>query len=243
MRPVDDRGVEGERRAVGLGQRVEDRHRLLVGEAQLGGGVLHVEVQVATQELQPAPLLVQLAGQLAGAVAARRVPDRVVGPLPGLLAGRQQPLHGAGAREPPLGQPRRAAVAGGERVVVEEGAHRVVEDLERQRVAVAAREVEVADLAGLRRVRQDRHDPRDHVVDRDDVDDRVGGGRELRQLAAAVGQDQRLGHLEALDPADVRPLQGGLDDARPDDAGASLARRGPSAHSSTTRSPIALVNV
>ena len=48
-------------------------------------------------------------------------------------------------------------------------------------------------------------------------------GRELGELAAAVGQDQRLGHLEALDPADVRPLEGGLDDARPDDRGATLA--------------------
>ncbi len=45
--------------------------------------------------------------------------------------------------------------------------------------------------------------------------DRVRAGRELRQLAAAVGQDHRVGHLEALDPARVRALEGGLDDAGP----------------------------
>ena len=177
--PVDDGGVEGESGAVRLGQRVEERHRLLVGEAQLGGGVLHVEVEVAAQELQPPALLVQLAGQVAGPVAARRVPDGVVGDLPGLLAGRQQPLDRAGAGEPPLRQPGRAAVARGEGVAVEVRAHRAVEHVERQRVAVAAGDVEVADVAGLRRVRQDRDDRGDDVVDRDDVDDGVGRGREL----------------------------------------------------------------
>ena len=58
----------------------------LVGEAQLGGGVLHVEVEVAAQELQPPALLVELAGQVPGPVAARRVADRVVRDLPGPLA-------------------------------------------------------------------------------------------------------------------------------------------------------------
>jgi hypothetical protein len=76
-------------------------------------------------------------------------------------------------------------------------------------------------------VREHRDDRRDDLVDRDDVDDRVRGRRELRQLAAAVGQDQRLGHLEALDPADVRPLEGGLDDARPDDRGAVVVAGAP----------------
>ena len=75
-----------------------------------------------------------------------------------------------------------------------------------------------------RRAGEDRHDRGHDVVDRHDVDDRVGGGRELGQLAAAVGQDQRLGHLEALDPAHVRPLEGGLDDARTHDGHGVLAR-------------------
>ena len=223
VRPVDDRGVEGERRAVLLGEGLVERQRPLVGEAQLGGGVLHVEVEVAAQELQPPALLVELAGQVPGPVAARRVADRVVRDLPGPLAGGQQPLHRARAREPPLRQPGRAAVAGGEGVPVEVGAHRAVEHVERQRVAVAAGDVEVADVAGLRRVRQHRDDRGDDVVHRDDVDDGVRGRGELRELAAAVGQDQRLRHLEALDPADVRLLERGLDDARPDDARALLA--------------------
>ena len=55
------------------------------------------------------------------------------------------------------------------------------------------------------------------MVDRDDVDDQVRGGRELGQFAAPVGEDQRLRHLEALDPARMGALEGGLDDAGPDD--------------------------
>ena len=41
----------------------------------------------------------------------------------------------------------------------------------------------------------------DDEVDRDDVEDRVGQPGEVRQLPAAVGEDQRIGDLEAVDPA------------------------------------------
>ena len=61
--------------------------------------------------------------------------------------------------------------------------------------------------------REDRvHD----VVAGHDVDHRVRRRRELRQLSAAVRQDQRLGHLEALDPPRVRVQPGRLDDGRAD---------------------------
>ena len=60
----------------------------------------------------------------------------------------------------------------------------------------------------------DRQDRVDHVIAGHDVDHGVRRGRELGQLAAAVRQDQRLGHLEALDPPRVRVQPGRLDDRR-----------------------------
>ena len=143
--------------------------------------------------------------------------DHVVGDLVGALAGREQPLDRLRAGEPPVGQPGRASVAALERVGVEVAAHVVVEVAEGERVARTRGDVEVLRLPRCRRVGQHRDQRRDDVVDRHDVDDGVGGRGELRQLAAPVGQDQRLGHLEALDPARVRALEGGLDDARADD--------------------------
>ena len=82
-----------------------------VVEVQLRLRVLAVEVEVAAQELQPSALLVELAGQVAGAVAPRCVPDHVVGGLVRLLAGHEQPFDRLRAREPPVGQPRRPPVA------------------------------------------------------------------------------------------------------------------------------------
>ena len=51
-----------------------------------------------------------------------------------------------------------------------------------------------------------------HVVDRDHVEHRVGQPRELGQRPLAVGHDQRIGHLEPVDPARERVAQRGLDD-------------------------------
>ena len=72
-------------------------------------------------------------------------------------------------------------------------------------------------LSRLRRGGADRDDGVDHVVAGHDVDHRVRRGREVGQLTPAVREDQRLGHLEALDPARVRVLPGRLHDRRPDD--------------------------
>ncbi|MPM18122.1 hypothetical protein SDC9_64528 [bioreactor metagenome] len=54
----------------------------------------------------------------------------------------------------------------------------------------------------------------DHVA-RHDVDHRVRRGRQLGHVALAVRQDDRVGHLEALDPPGVRILQRGLHDRGP----------------------------
>ena len=72
--PVDDRGVEGELSLVVGVERVEAARSVWSSAKRSSAcGVLAVEVEVAAQELQPAALLVELAGQVAGPVAARRV--------------------------------------------------------------------------------------------------------------------------------------------------------------------------
>ena len=129
------------------------------------------------------------------------------------LALGEQPLGLVRAGEAPVGQRHRAALAEVERVLLEVLADQLVQPPEGQRVARAGRDVEVLRPARLRVGRAHRDQRVDHVVDRHDVDDRVRRRGQVGQLAAAVGQDDRLGHLEALDPARVRPDQRGLDDA------------------------------
>src|SRR5699024_7013132 len=66
----------------------------------------------------------------------------------------------------------------------------------------------------------------DHEVDRDDVQDRVGQARELLEHAAAIGHDQGVGDLVAVDTARVGGAHRGLDD-RGAHAGDAVAVAGP----------------
>ena len=111
---------------------------------------------------------------------------------------------------------------------------------EPQGVPVAARHVVVRGLG--RAAEATRHgDDRVHdVVDRDQVDDALGDTGELGDLAETVGADDRVGHLEPVDPSGRRVRQRRLDDARADDR---QAQPSACARSSTARSPIAFVKV
>ena len=195
--------------------RLVQREHVVVDEVQLDLGVGAVQVHVAAQEVQPPLLGVEVAGDGADPVAARGQRQRPLGQVVGALARGQRPLDDPGAGEAPRGQPDGAAGVHVERVPGEVLADVVVQLPERQGVACARAEVEVArarrPAGGVAAHGDDRVD---HQVDRHDVDDRVRGGGQLGELAAAVGQDDRVGHLEALDPARVGRGQGGLDDAR-----------------------------
>ena len=96
--------------------------------------------------------------------------------------------------------------------VDEELVHVAGDLVERQRVRGARGDVVVLGLVLLGRVRGGRDDRVDDVVDRDHVEDRVGQAGELGQQPAAVRHDQRVGDLEAVDPAGERMLQRALDD-------------------------------
>src|SRR2546426_1081993 len=56
-----------------------------------------------------------------------------------------------------------------------------------------------------------------HQVHGNDVHDPLGDGRKLGNRAPAVGEDDGLGHLEALDPPRVRGGERAFHDGRTDD--------------------------
>ena len=79
-------------------------------------------------------------------------------------------------------------------------AHPLVQLVVAQRVARPRGHVEVGGLRRRWRVRGDgQHRVHDHV-DRDDVDDALGDAGELGDLTQAVRADDRVGHLEPVDP-------------------------------------------
>ena len=86
-----------------------------------------------------------------------------------------------------------------------------------ERVPAARAHVVVRGSPRLRGRAGDRQDRVHDDVDRDDVDDALGDAGELGDLAQAVRPDDRVGHLEAVDPPGRRVEQRALDDRRPHD--------------------------
>src|SRR5699024_6501095 len=118
-------------------------------------------------------------------------------------------LHG---REVPFGHGDVAALVVLQGVGGEVLAHRGDHLVEGQRVRVAGYHLEVGVVAAPGDVLRGQGDDHvDHEVDRDDVQDRVGQARELLEHAAAIGHDQGVGDLVAVDPARVGGAHRGLD--------------------------------
>ena len=136
-------------------------------------------------------------------------------------------LHPAPARERPVGHHDGLALVVVERVLEEPGADQVDQAAVAQRVLRARRHLH--DLGhgwpGVALGALGRHgdDGADHEVDGDDVDDALGHAGELLEQAAGVGDDHRLGHAEAADPAGAGLGQRRLDDRRPHDADRHVA--------------------
>ena len=135
-------------------------------------------------------------------------PDPVVGPA----------LTGEGPLRHLVGAP----AALGQRVDEEVGPAEVVEIPVLEGVAEAGRHV--VHRPALRRRCRHRQERIDHEVHRDDVEHALGDAGELRQRPPAEGEDDRLRHPEALDPAGVRAGEGALDDRGPDDGERVVAR-------------------
>jgi hypothetical protein len=84
---------------------------------------------------------------------------------------------------------------------------------------------DVGAFARCRAAGRDRADSGDDEVDRDDVDDAFGNAGELFDQPAPVGEDDRLGHAKAANPAGKRFGDGRLDDGRPQDRHRHVAAR------------------
>ena len=90
----------------------------------------------------------------------------------------------------------------------------LVHGSEGERVTRPGADVVVGRLVDRRRCRGGGEHRVDDQVDRDHVEHPVGQAGELRQDAAAESDDQRVGHLEPVDPPRVRVTQGALHDRR-----------------------------
>ncbi len=221
--PVQDAGVEREARAVLLGETAPQRLYAGVGVDDLGLGVHAVEVGVALDEVHARLVAIEPVDRVAHRRGLRHVRHDLLREVDERLGAAEHLLDLEVAGEVPRGHLVLAAAALGQRVRLEVLAHVLVELEEAQRVPVAARHVVVGGLAGRRRGRGHRQDRVHDVVDGDQVDDALRDAGELGDLAHAVGADDRVGHLEAVDPAGRRVLQRRLDDARPHDAQAEAA--------------------
>ena len=212
--PVDDRRVEPERLDVVGVQRLVQREGAAVGEVQLGVGVRTVEVEVATQEVSRPRCRSRVRAQSRVRADRGSDGDDPVGGAVRPVAEADQLVDPLGALPLPPRHPDLAAVALHHRVLDEVFADQVVQQAEAQRVSGAGADRVVGGRArlGLGRGRRDRRV--DHEIDRDDVDHAIGDAGEVGQVAAPERQDDRLGHLEAFDPAGVRLPQCAFDNAR-----------------------------
>ncbi len=134
-------------------------------------------------------------------------PTTLLGQTHGLARAAELALHATASRERPLGHHDRLPVC------VVEG---VLEEPRRDQLDQSAVAEGVPDprghvvhgrarvLIGLEEgVAGHRDDRGHHQIDRDDVGDALGHAGELPEQAPRVGDDDRLGHPEAADPARV----------------------------------------
>ena len=71
--PVENRGIERERCLIIRVQRLGERECVVVDEVQLGLRVLLLQRVIATQKVQPDAGAIEVFGELAGPVRARRL--------------------------------------------------------------------------------------------------------------------------------------------------------------------------
>ena len=198
------------------------RQGAVVDEVQLGLEVFAVEAQVPVEEVQLLGRLVEGLGGGAGLLAARGETQQAVADRNPLLREPELAFHRFRSGEVPRGQ-LVGSLSVPVRVAGEVGADVLIDAAEGQGVPGPRRAVVELRFPHLRLGGADRDDGVDHVVAGDDVDHCVRGGRELGQLPPPVGQDDRIGHLETLDPSRMRVFQRRLHDRRADDGDLHVA--------------------
>ena len=221
-RPVDLRRIEGERRPVGVVEPLPHRHQVVDLVHGLALGVQAVQLDVLERPLDLHPLGLQLGRQLGLLAAQGERLEHLLAAADHRLGPGELALHPPAAREPELGHDDRLALAVVDRVLGEPAADVVDERPVLQRVDPAGGDL--ADRRCLVRAEGGDGDDRgDDEVDGDDVDDALRHAGELAQQAPGVGDEHRLGHPEAADPARPRLGPRRLDDRRAHDADRHVA--------------------
>ena len=216
--PVDAPRVEVEALPVVRGQRIVQRQQLADPEGRLALHVAAVEVHVAERPLHLGAFVGEVGGDARLLAAHRQGGQHLLAGLEGALGALQAVLHplAAGIRPARRGDRLVALVVDG--VLAEPGVRPVVQILEAEGVHLAGGHLHHLRLP-VRRGAVGGHGAhrRGHLVHGDDVEGALWGAGEVLQQAAGVGDDDRLGHPEAADPAGERLGQGRLDDRRPHD--------------------------
>ena len=220
--PVDGSRIEAEGLPVVLVHAVPEGEQPVDPVEGFGLGVGAVELDVAEGPVGEDVLLLERGHPLGLAPTDRQRPHDLLGQVHGLGGPGQLALHPPSTGERPCGHHDGLAVGVVDGMVGEPR----LDQLDQAAVAEGipdARGRVVDGRAPVLRV-GDGHglgghgdDGGHHQVDRDDVGHPFGDAGELLQEAPGVGDDDRLGHPEAPDPARTRFGEGGLDDRRADD--------------------------
>ncbi len=223
-RPVDGAGVEAEGLPVDVVEGLPAGQQVVDAVDGLALGVGAVELDVADGALGLLPLVLQ-AGRELGLLAPQGEGGQdPVGPFQGGLGPPELGLHPAPAGERPVAGDDGLALPVVERVLLEPARGQVDQLAVAEGVGRARGHLGDVDPAvGRRPGAGDGADGGGDLVDRDDVDDALGHAGELLQQAAGVGDDDRLGHAEAPDPARLGLRPGRLDDRRAHDADRDVA--------------------
>ena len=213
--PVEISRVEPKDLAVLLMKAVVERKGAVIDEVQLGLEILTVEAQVPVEKVQLLRSLVESPGSRAGPLPAWSESQQTIAYRDPFFCKPKLAFHRFRSRKVP-----RRQLVGALPIAVwvtrEVGADVFVDATEGQGVSGPRGTVVELRLPHLRLGSADRNDGVDHVVTGNDVDHGIRGGRELRQLSSPIGQDDRIGHLEALDPSRVRVFQRRLHDGGAD---------------------------
>ena len=216
--PVDDGGIEAERRPVVASERIPELQQPveLVDRLALGVGAVQLDVLVGPAQLLAA--LIEAGAHQGVATPQRQGRQHPVGGLQRTLRSLELPGHPPPAGEGPLGHGDRLVVLVVDGVLGEPAADQVEELAVLERVDGPAGDLDHVGAGVDRAPRGHGHDGGHHQVHRDHVDDALGHARELLEQAPGIGGYHRLGHAEAPDPSRERLGQGRLDDRGPHDA-------------------------
>ena len=199
--PVDGCRVEAERRVIVVVAGARQLEQVVDPVARVGLRVGAVELHVAQGPFGHGVAVLDTGGQLRLPASDRQGSDQLLGEIHGRVGAAELSLHAPAPGEGPLGHADGLAPVVVEGVALEEAGGELDQAAVAQRVPHAGGDVVHLRPPRLGPAGGDGQDGGHHQVDRDDVDDALGHAGELAQQPAGVGDDDRLRHAEAPDPA------------------------------------------